>query len=295
MSDDDAVPWAGLLSETEARLARAGVEGAGQEAAWIVGEASGLDAAEVLAGDALATVGGVRRLDAMVGRRLGGEPLQYVLGCWAFRHVDLMVDPRVLIPRPETEQVAGWALDELGRRRSDAPDRELVAVDLGTGSGAIALSLAVEGPSAVVWATDRSPAALAVARANLTGIGRAAARVRLAEGSWYEALPTQVAGTVDVVVANPPYIAADEELPAEVASWEPADALVSGPSGLEALEVVVDGAPRWLAPGGALVVELAPGQADVVAERARAVGLVDVEVRHDLAERARALVAHRPA
>src|SRR5438105_5970876 len=143
----------------------------------------------------------------MVARRAAGEPLQYVLGRWAFRTLDLMVDRRVLIPRPETEQVVEVALAEARRLHAR------IAADLGTGSGAIALSLAAELPGVDVWATDVSADALAVARANLAGIGTfAAARVRIQEGDWFGALPPELRGRLDIVVSNPPYIGDDESL-----------------------------------------------------------------------------------
>jgi release factor glutamine methyltransferase len=227
--------------------------------------------------------------DDMVERRAAGEPLQYVLRRWGFRTLDLLVDPRVLIPRPETEVVVEVAIRELRRVGSQHP---LVA-DLGTGSGAIALSLAVEVPDARVWATDASADALAVARANLAGIGSPAARVRLAEGRWFEALPVPFRGQFDVLVSNPPYIGADEELPAEVADWEPSGALIAGPTGLEAVEELVEGAPEWLAPTGALVVEIAPHQADRVLELVSAAPFQGADVRPDLNGRARVLVARR--
>jgi release factor glutamine methyltransferase len=264
------------------------------DARRIVEQASGFEGAELHTGiDRPAGRRAVASFEAMVERREAGEPLQYVLGEWAFRTLDLLVDPRVLIPRPETEVVAGRALDELARR---APGREhpLVAADLGTGSGAIALSLVAERTDVEVWATDSSPAALDVARANLAGLGSAGARVRLAEGHWFDALPGHLRGRVDVLVSNPPYVAAGEELPAEVREWEPTAALVSGPTGLEALDVLIGGAPDWLAPGGALVVELAPHQAAEVAARAHDRGLVDVEVAADLTGRDRMVIACRP-
>jgi release factor glutamine methyltransferase len=234
----------------------------------------------------------VARFDAVLGRRLAGEPLQYALGRWSFRRLDLLVDRRVLIPRPETEVVVDHALAELDGLGAGPAGR--VAVDLGTGSGAIALSLAVERPGLVVWATDVSEAALDVARANLAGTGRAGTRVRLAIGSWFDALPAELAGRIDLVVANPPYVATGETLPHEVAAWEPPGALVAGPTGLEDLQALIDGARRWLAPGGVLVLELAPHQAGSVAARAREAGLVRVRVEPDLSGRPRVLVARRP-
>jgi release factor glutamine methyltransferase len=228
--------------------------------------------------------------DDMVERRAAGEPLQYVLRRWGFRTLDLLVDRRVLIPRPETEVVVEVAIRELRRIGSQRP---LVA-DLGTGSGAIALSLAVEVPDARVWATDASADALAVARANLAGIGSpAAVRVRLAEGRWYDALPGPLKGQFDLVVSNPPYIGAGEPLPAEVAEWEPRAALVAGPTGLEAIAELVEGAAGWLAPGGALVVEIAPHQADEARELVSTAAFQGAEVRPDLNGRARVLVARR--
>jgi release factor glutamine methyltransferase len=216
-----------------------------------------------------------------------------VLGGWSFRTLDLFVDRRVLIPRPETEVVAGLAIAELARRRAVAEPGapRLTAVDLGTGSGAIALSIAAECPGVDVWATDRSADALAVAWANLAGIGRRGTGVVLAEGSWFDALDPDLRGRVAVVVSNPPYVAADEVLPAEVAEWEPAGALVAGPRGVEDLELLVATAPAWLDATGSLVLELAPHQAAAMAERARAAGFAQVEVVADLVGRDRALVA----
>jgi release factor glutamine methyltransferase len=232
-------------------------------------------------------------VDRLVGRRRAGEPIQYVLGRWAFRTLDLFVDRRVLIPRPETEVVAGHALAEADRR-AESGDRVLVA-DLGTGSGAIGLALAAERPWTEVWITDASPDALAVARANVSGLGRPAARVTVAEGRWFDALPPDARGTVDVVVSNPPYIAVDEDLPPSVAAWEPTSALIAGPDGTEDLVHLLEAAVDWLAPGGALVLELAPHQAGPMATRAEASGYVDVRVEADLAGLDRCVIARRPA
>lgn len=239
----------------------------------------------------------------MTARRGAGEPLQYVVGSWGFRRLDLMVDRRVLIPRPETEVVAEAALAELrrlaalrsgaGPGASGASGRGAVrpvAVDLGTGSGAIALALASEGPEAEVWGTDVSAAALAVAAANLAGLGgRAATRVRLAEGSWFSALPPELAGRVDLVVSNPPYVADSDEVEPGVAQWEPAGALWCGPTGLEATAEIVAAAPSWLARPGALVLEVAGHRAAETAALAAAAGF-SVEIRPDLAGRDRVLV-----
>jgi release factor glutamine methyltransferase len=277
--------WRELLAET------AEVLGSRNDARRLVEEASGYEGADlVLALDEEATVRCGSYLTRMVERRLTGEPLQYVLGRWGFRSLDLMVDRRVLIPRPETEQLVEWALDE-GRRRAERGRRPVVA-DLGTGSGAIAVSLAAE-LGAEVWATDVSPDALDVARANLAGLGTwAATRVRLLEGWWWTALPSELREGIDIAVANPPYVAEDEILPPEVEEYEPRLALRSGPHGLDAITEIVSGAPGWLAPGGVLLVELAPAQAPAVRELARRSGAVQADIRQDALGRDRALVAH---
>jgi release factor glutamine methyltransferase len=291
------VRWRALLAEATNRLRAAGIPNPEGDARRIVERASGWEGGDHhLHLDDPASVRQVAFLDAMVERRAAGEPLQYVVGRWGFRTLDLLVDRRVLIPRPETETVVEWALAEIDRRRAErdaAGAGAVTVVDLGTGSGAIALAVAAERPGVDVWATDRSPDALAVARANLAGIGSAAARVRLAEGDWFAALPGELRGATDVIVSNPPYVAADDDLPAEVRDWEPVGALIAGASGREDLERLVDQAPEWLVRGGALVVELAPHQAAAVAGRARAVGYAEAIVRPDLTGRERLVVARR--
>ena len=274
--------WRELYDDARARL------GSVADARRIVERAGGFDGAAFHAGLSEPVPARARPFfEEMVCRRAAGEPLQYVLGRWAFRTLDLYVDSRVLIPRPETEGLVDVAMIELGKLAVPAP----VVVDLGTGSGAIALSFAKEVPGAEVYATDRSAGALAVARANLAGLGTAATRVRLLEGSWYRALPPLLRGRVHLVASNPPYVADDEVLDPEVAEWEPVAALRAGPTGLEQVEVVVGEAPAWLARPGALVVEIAPNHADAASALAHGAGFVEVEVRPDLAGRDRVLVA----
>ena len=291
-ADGSVVLWRELLGEATERLTAAGVESAAVEARRIVVAAAGCDDAAwhgVLS--VPATRRGVASFDRMLGRRAAGEPLQYVLGAWAFRTLDLFVDPRVLIPRPETEIVAGCALDEL-QRRADELGPMLLAADLGCGSGAIGLSLVAERVDVEVVCTDVSPDALAVASANLAGLGRPARRVRLAEGSWYEALADELRGRLDVIVSNPPYIAeGSDSLPREIADHEPPVALYSGRTGLDATSTILAGAPEWLAPGGAVVLELADGTAGRVRELAQSAGLADVAVHPDLTGADRVLVA----
>ena len=143
-----------------------------------------------------------------------------------------------------------------------------------------------------IWATDVSEDALAVAHANLAGIGRAGASVRLTRGEWFEALPEERRGAFDLVVSNPPYVATSEVLPDDVARWEPAGALFAGPTGLEAIEHIVAEALGWLAPHGVLVVEIGETQGEAVAALALARGYTDVAVNPDLAARDRILIAH---
>jgi release factor glutamine methyltransferase len=237
-----------------------------------------------------------RRALDMGARRAAGVPLQHVLGTWGFRELDVVVDGRALVPRPETEQLVDVALAQLGSSGRG------VAVDLGTGSGVIALSLAREGPDGLeVWATERSNEALELARVNLARLAetapKAAARVRLCAGSWFEPVPAELCGAVELVVSNPPYVseAEWEVLDAVVRDHDPKVALVPGPTGLEALAEVVDESLEWLAPGGALVVELAPRQADAVRARAERRGYDGTRIGSDLAGRPRFLVARRPA
>ena len=280
--------WRELERQARSRL------GDEQEARWLVQQAAGRAGAEWLAHlDEKAPDRCLPYVEQMLARRVAGEPLQYVLGSWGFRRLDLSIDRRVLIPRPETEQVVEHAIADLTRirLRTGKPPR---VVDLGTGSGAIALSIAVEVAGAEVWATDASEPALAVARANLVGVGgMAATRVRIVGGRWYEALPPELAGRVDMVVSNPPYLAQSEvpDLDPAVARWEPTSALVAGPTGIEAIEAVIGGAPAWLREPGGLVVELAPLQAEAAVALALEAGFTRAVVRPDLAGRPRALVA----
>lgn len=283
MTANGRITWRQLLSDATQRLESP------QEARWLVERASGLEGTAYALGlDEPVPARAMPFFQDLLQRRADGEPLQYVLGRWAFRHLDLYVDRRVLIPRPETEAVVEVALAELARLRVKRPN----VVDLGTGSGAIALSFALEVPSARVVATDVSDDALAVASANLSGVGTlVASRVRLAEGEWFDAVPVELKGDVHLVVSNPPYVADGELLPDEVACWEPSPALRSGATGMEAIECIVREAPAWLTRPGVLVVELAPHQAGAAIALARAAGFASAEVRPDLTGRDRALVA----
>jgi release factor glutamine methyltransferase len=283
-----------LIAELAASL------GLPHEARFIVEEVLG---PSPLPADQVVAVADIEAARQLAVRRRGGEPLQYIFGHWAFRRLDLVVDHRVLIPRPETEQVVEVALDELRRLGPAAP----VIVDAGTGSGAIALSMATElaaqFPSGQLWATERSPDAMAVARENFDRVRHGTAAVlpvTFLSGSWLSALPPTLRGAVDLIVANPPYVAPAEwaDLDDEVRR-EPVTALVAEPGsdgtpGLGDVEEVLVQARSWLAHPGVAVIELAPHQAEAAGRLARAMGYVDVSVEPDLARRPRALVARAP-
>lgn len=283
--DGALLTWRELLRQTTDAI------GDRQHARWMCEVAAGEDgSAFLLLLEEPASERMLSHLDAMVARYGHGEPIQYVLGRWGFRRLDLAVDRRALIPRPETELVAEVAIDAA---RTFGPKRTLV--DLGTGTGAIGLAAADELPheGTTIWLTDASDAALDLAGANLAGIGRGATGVRLAAGAWYEALP---AGLIaDVIVSNPPYVAdGSPEVEASVARWEPASALYAGSDGLDAIREIVAGAPARLRPGGALVLEIGSRQGAAVRDLFSAAGLGDVEIRADMAGRDRIAVGTTP-
>jgi release factor glutamine methyltransferase len=291
--DGDAgqtLTWRQLWGETERAV------GSRHEARWLCEHASGLDGSEFLeALDESATVRMVQHLDAMVARYRAGEPLAYVMGRWAFRHLDVLVDRRVLIPRPETELLVDVVIEELDR--PELAEQRCRIADLGTGSGVIGLSVAHERwrRQPEVWLTDLSADALDVARANLAGIGRGGAGVRLAQGSWFDALSVDLQGSLHVVVSNPPYIAADDpELDPAVRDWEPSGALIAGADGLDTLRIIAAGAPRWLVSGGLLALEIGHRQGEAVADLLQQAGFVDVQVRADLTGRPRIAVGRQP-
>ncbi len=271
-----------LFAASEA-LAAAGVGEPRLDAELMLAEACGSDRARLAADPS----GGVepaaaRRFAAMVRRRLAREPLAYILGRRGFRQIELAVDARVLIPRPETELLVELAL-ELAPRS---------VFDLGTGSGAIALAVAAELPECEVSASDSSPAALAVAWANAERL-ELSDRVRFARGS----LPS--AGSFDLLLANLPYVAEPDwpALQPEVTRWEPREALLAGSDGLGAYRELCaalaagqgEGAPAFQVVG----VEVGAGQAAAVAALFGEAGFGLIEVRRDLAGIERVVVARR--
>ncbi len=289
-----ASTWRELWEETTE------VVGDRTEARWLCEEASGSEGDEfLLIQSEAATMRMGLSLQKMVGRRLAGEPLQYVLGHWAFRHLDLFIDTRVLIPRPETEMLAEEAL-RIGRaqHRELAGLRKLRVADLGTGSGAIGLAVAQElpGKNVEVWLTDSSSDALDVARANIAGIGRHAPNVHVALGNWCEALPAELRGTFHIIVSNPPYIdAADTEVADEVRKWEPSSALFAADNGLRDLFSIAQQAKEWLLPGGWLLLEFGHTQSPAVSEELKKIGYINIEVKQDLARLNRFVIAQKEA
>jgi release factor glutamine methyltransferase len=282
-----------LTAATDA-LAAMGIPDARFDAELLLVEASGRGRASLIA-DPGATIDSTaaRRFGELVRRRLRREPVAYIVGLKGFRRIELAVDRRVLVPRPETELLVEVALE----RR---PGRVL---DVGTGSGAIALAVADELPEAEVIATDTSSGALEVARAN-------AARLGLADRVRFEAGTVPEAGSFDLVLANLPYVAERDwsELQPEVTQWEPREALLAGPDGLDAyrnllapmeagpaecLRPTFSDRPEALDAAAAIAVEIGEGQALEVAELIRDAGFSEVEVREDLAGIERVVVGVR--
>lgn len=255
-------------------LTAAGVEEPRLDAELLLGEVMELSRA-VLVADPAAEVppAAARRFGEMVRRRLRREPVAYILGRKGFRHLELAVDRRVLIPRPETELLVEVALEL----------RPRWVLDVGTGSGAIALAVADELPECEVTATDTSPAALEVARANAERLGLAE-RVEFIEGT----VPKD--GRFDLILANLPYVAERDwaSLQPEVTQWEPREALLAGPDGLDAYRTFIPRCGRALASHGGLTsttlaVEVGEGQAPAVAELFRDAGFGGIETQRDLA------------
>ena len=238
----------------------------GKNRAWLA--AHGDDA---LAADAAATFA------ALAHRRRAGEPVAYLTGLREFWGLELAVSPAVLIPRPETESVVELALSRL------PPDAGARVLDLGTGSGAIALALAHERPRADVLATDVSAAALAVARGNAARLGLR--NVEFVHSDWYSHVPAPWrGGAFDLIASNPPYVAAgDAHLAQGDLRHEPASALSPGGDGLDALRIIVAGARQRLVPGGTLVVEHGYDQSEVVRALFAGAGFSEVTSARDLA------------
>jgi release factor glutamine methyltransferase len=278
--------WArvtGVNAEFITELVDAGIDR--REARWLVQEF--VPGSEREAHDALL---------AAAARRLNGEPLQYIIGHWPFRSLDLDVDERALIPRPETEELVDVALRELATGAVAAP----LIVDLGTGSGAIGLSLMSElltrGVSASLIAVDESSDTLALARQNARKHHLDA--VSFVHSSWFNSLDESLRGRVDLIVANPPYIGEAEFADLDpVLRHEPHGALVAddarGVQGFADVDLIIREAFTWLAPHGALICEHSDTHRRYVLELAKQVGYQWIHDLDDLAGQPRILVARR--
>lgn len=281
----------GLLAWTRQVLERAGIEHAAQESRWLMGHALGLESHH-LASKAEQPVSPDQRIQAesLVSRRAAHEPLQYILGTQEFCGLDFFVSPAVLIPRPETEVLLQEAL------RAVDLNKDSVLVDVGTGSGCLAVTLAKIVMRARVFAVDRSPEALAVAKGNAER-QTVADRIEFLEGDLLAPLRDRgLTGQVDVIVSNPPYIAEPDwaGLQPEVRDFEPRSALVSGPIGTEFHERLLRESKPYLLPGGSLVMEIGQGQRPAVQRMAEQLGgYTPVEIAKDGAGIERIVVVRR--
>lgn len=217
---------------------------------------------------------------ALIERRLAHEPVAYITGRRAFWTIELAVGPGVLIPRPDSETLIEAAIEHFGER---SPRRIL---DLGSGPGTLLLAALAEWPEATGLGIDASAQALDYARANAEALGLAE-RVIFREGDW----AARVDERFDLILANPPYIATDEALPADVRDYEPARALFAGTDGLDAHRRIVPDLPRLLVPGGVAILEIGHTQADAVGALITAAGLRH-SVRRDLGNRPRAIIVN---
>ena len=281
-----------ILDWTIGFLERKGDEHPRLSAEWLLSNATGLSRVELYMSFDRPLMG--EELDLMregVRRRGAGEPLQYVTGEMPFRHIVLRCEPEVLIPRPETEILVDAALEGV-----DASDASMPRVlEVGTGTGCIACSLAVERKNAIVIATDLSPRAARLAQRNADALN-VGGRVDVVECDLIAGVPEELMGSFAVLVSNPPYIPSDVVplLPYEVRGFEPGLALDGGNDGLDVFRRILEVAPAVLAAGGMLCVELfeenVHDAADLVREQD---GWTHVEVREDLTHRPRVLVAQR--
>ncbi len=270
-------------------LKNKGVETGRLDAEWLLAAALGVDRLQLyLKYDRPLRSEEREAFKPLLRRRAGREPLQYIIGRTGFRELELKTDPRVLIPRPETEVLVQEVLDWASAGAESV-------WDMGTGAGAVALSLAVEGTWTRVVATDVSPEALSVAADNAERYDLGG-HVEFREGSLFE--PLEEGERFDVIVSNPPYIAEGEkgELQPEVRDWEPPEALFAGEDGLDVIRQLVAGAPKHLLSGGLLALECGLGQAEGIAADVQATGAFGaVRIRADLTGRPRFVTAERGA
>ncbi len=289
-----------LIDWSRAYLAEKGLENTRLETELLLGHALSLPRIELYLNYARPMdEGELARYKVLLKRRLSGEPVQYITGTVSFMFAEFEVNRSVLIPRPETEALTEVALQLLNETGSGVDsgmgsDAEQVIADVGTGSGVIAVTLAMKAPRARVLATDASEEALRVAARNAERAG-VSGRIEFLQGEMLEPLlGAGLAGGLTLLVSNPPYVASGdiESLPPEVRDFEPRIALDGGTDGLDCLRVMAQDGPSLLAPGGALALEVGDGQADAVADMVRAV-VGASETMKDYAGRDRIVVGRR--
>lgn len=266
-------------------LALSGIGSAAAEARWLVEAASGMDREMLLMTKARLDEGVVAEALELTRRRAAGEPLQYITGVAGFRRLELRVGPGVLVPRPETEEVAGRAMERL--------PEDGVAVDVGTGSGAIALAIKDERPDARVLATEASPEAMEWAERNREELD---IDLELIACDLLAGVPSNLQGEIDVIVSNPPYVSESDRstLPVDVVDHEPHAALFAGDHGTSVIERISSDALAWLKPGGWLVLEIGESQGEVVGELLTDDGYASVHVHRDLSGRDRIVEGRKP-
>ncbi|MBL4917868.1 peptide chain release factor N(5)-glutamine methyltransferase [Szabonella alba] len=274
--------WKALLAGAVSTLRAAGVDGAARDARLLLAHARGIAPDRmILEMEGAADPAVADRFQALVARRAAREPLSHLTGRRAFWGRDFTVGPEVLDPRPETETLIAAALARPFHR----------VLDLGTGSGAILVTLLADRPEATGLGVDLSPDALAIASRNANGLG-VADRAAFALSDWYAG----VTGTFDLIVSNPPYITACEmaDLSPEVRNWEPHLALTPGGDGLDAYRAIAPGLGRHLAPGGRVLLEIGPAQGRAVADLLRAAGMQKITILPDLDGRDRVVAGENP-
>jgi release factor glutamine methyltransferase len=289
MSGSDSHTIAAWVKAAERALADAGRDEARTRAEWLVAEAAGIRRVELpLRGDRLLDAAARARLARWISRVARGEPLQYVTGAAPFFGREFRCDARALAPRPETEELCERVLGD--RRIWERPSPHIA--DVGTGTGCIAVTLALERPSAVVTAIDISPDALALARENARRFG-VEDRIGWRLDDLLTGLP---AGSLHAIVSNPPYVSDAEwaQLDPEIRDHEPRIALVGGPDGMALIRRLVEQARHALAPGGTLWMEIGNEQGPAVRDLLAARGFEGVAIRRDLAGRDRFAAARRP-
>lgn len=279
----DALEW------TCEYLGRKNDEHPRRSAEWLLSSATGLSRVELYAYHDRPLSSDERACyRTLVAKRAGGMPLQYATGEMPFRHLVVHVEPGVFIPRPETEVLVDVALEHL------SPIDEPTAIDLCTGSGCVAASVATEHSGARVWAVELGEVAFRAACRNAlhAGVGD---RVQVLHGDLFDPLPAELLGNVDFIVSNPPYIPSSDlpELPSEILGFEPREALDGGPDGLDVFRRILAGADAWLREGGGLAIELDSGRVADAAKLLEEHGFLGVSVRKDLTGRDRIVYARK--